>query len=243
MKFKALLSGAAMVTVAAFALGGKETPGQTVDSGSFGVFLGGRRVATETFSIEQQATGSVVTSEFKMENGGDQARQSSELQLSLTGDLRRYDWKEITPGKAQATVTPNDTFLMQRSIRNPGEKAEEQPYILPLATSILDDYFFVHREILAWRYLKFGCRENHGRLECPKGQKVQLGVLVPHSRTSMLVSMEFVGREKVPVRGEERELNRLTLKGDSGEWALWLDDQYKLVRILVPEDNTEVVRD
>jgi hypothetical protein len=59
----------------------------------------------------------------------------------------------------------------------------------------------------------------------------------------MLVSMEFVGREKVPVRGEERELNRLTLKGDSGEWALWLDDQYKLVRILVPEDNTEVVRD
>jgi len=40
-------------------------------------------------------------------------------------------------------------------------------------------------------------------------------------------------------------LLRLNLKDDSGEWVLWLDDQdrFKLVRILVASDNTEVVRD
>ena len=59
----------------------------------------------------------------------------------------------------------------------------------------------------------------------------------------MLVSLEFVGRERVSVRGVEKELNRLTLKSDGGDWALWLDDQFKLVRILIPGDNTEVVRD
>ena len=30
---------------------------------------------------------------------------------------------------------------------------------------------------------------------------------------------------------------------DAGDWSMWLDDQFKLVRILVASDNTEVVRD
>jgi hypothetical protein len=59
----------------------------------------------------------------------------------------------------------------------------------------------------------------------------------------MPVSMEFSGREKVPVHGVERELNRFTLKSEGGDWVLWLDDQFKVVRILVASDNTEVVRD
>ena len=51
--------------------------------------------------------------------------------------------------------------------------------------------------------------------------------------------------EKVTIRGAERELIRLTLTGDGFEWALWVDDrdQFKLIRIAIPADNTEVVRD
>ena len=33
------------------------------------------------------------------------------------------------------------------------------------------------------------------------------------------------------------------LKSEAGDWSMWLDDQFKLVRILVASDNTEVVRD
>src|SRR5262249_12058015 len=40
----------------------KDQSEKTVDSGSFGVFNGGRRVASEAFTITQGATGSVVTS-------------------------------------------------------------------------------------------------------------------------------------------------------------------------------------
>jgi len=80
-------------------------------------------------------------------------------------------------------------------------------------------------------------------VSCPVAQKAQFGALNAHARSSLLISMEFTGKEKVPIHGAERELNRLTLKSEIGEWALWLDDQFKLVRILVPEDNTEVVRD
>jgi hypothetical protein len=57
--------------------------------------------------------------------------------------------------------------------------------------------------------------------------------------------MELVGREKVTIRGVERELLRLNLKGDEFSWALWVDDKdnYKLIRVSIPDANTEVVRD
>src|SRR5947207_14031435 len=113
-----------------------ESLGHMVDSRSFGVFINGRRVATETFSIQQNGTGSVATSEFKTETGADPAIQSSELQLSAAGDLRKYQWKEISPGKAEAVVLPSDQFLMERSSNNPQAKQDEQPFLLPASTSI-----------------------------------------------------------------------------------------------------------
>ena len=248
MKKKSVLIAAAcsllFMSVSAIAASKEKEPvGQTVDSGSFGVFMNGRRVATETFSVQQSSGGSVATSQFKTEAGVDPASQSSELQMTAAGNLRKYEWKEISPGKAQATVMPNNDFLTQRSSANPQDKEQEQPFLLPASTSILDDYFFIQREILAWKYLASGCRQEKGQIQCPVNQKVQFGTLNPHSRSSMLVSLEFVGRERVSVRGVEKELNRLTLKSDGGDWALWLDDQFKLVRILIPGDNTEVVRD
>jgi hypothetical protein len=221
----------------------KEAAGQTVDSGSFGVFINGRRVATETFSIQQNSNGSIATSQFKTEAGADKAAQSSELQLTAAGELRKYEWKELAPGKAQAVVTPNDNLLIERASTNPQDKQEEHPFLLPTSTSILDDYFFIHREILAWRYLATSCRQEKGQVQCVPGQRTQFGILNPHARSSMLVSLEFTGKEKIPIRGVERELNRFSLKSDGKDWALWLDDQFKLVRILIANDNTEVVRD
>jgi hypothetical protein len=222
----------------------KEPAGQTVvDSGSFGVFMNGRRVATEKFSIQQSPTGSVASSEFRTEPGIDPADQSSELQLALSGDLQKYEWKEISPGKARLVVQPNDTLLVERSTASPGEKEEEHPFLLPISTSVLDDYFFVHREILVWKYLATGCHQDKGQVSCPQNQQVKFGAINPHQRTSLLVGLAFTGKEKVPVRGVERELNHFLLKSEAGDWSLWLDDQFKLVRIVVASDNTEVVRD
>jgi hypothetical protein len=216
---------------------------QTVDAGSFGVFMNGRRIATETFSIQQNTLGSIATSEFKTEPGVDPAAQSSELQLALNGDLRKYEWKEVSPGKAQAVLVPNDSLLVERSTNNPQEKEEEHPFLLPISTSVLDDYFFVHREILVWKYLASGCHQDKGVVACPPNQQVKFGVINPHQRSSLLVSLAFTGKEKITVHGVERELNHFVLKSDAGDWSLWLDDQFKLVRILVAADNTEVVRD
>ncbi len=221
----------------------KEPAAQSVDVGSFGVFMNGRRVATEKFSIQQNPAGSVATSEFKTEAGVEPAAQSSELQLALNGDLRKYEWKEVSPGKAQAVLLPNDNLLIERSTDKPQDKEEEHPFLLPASTNVLDDYFFVHREILAWKYLASSCHQEKGLVSCPQNQQVKFGAINPHQRSSLLVSLAFTGRDKVAVHGVERELNHLVLKSDAGDWSMWLDDQLKLVRILVTADNTEVVRD
>jgi hypothetical protein len=218
--------------------------GQLVDEGSFGVFMGGKRVATETFSIHQETTGSSIKSEFKTEAGAaGTAAQSSDLQLTASGDLKNYEWKESSPGQSLATIAPNQDFLIERYASTPLEKPREQPFMLPNSTSILDDYFFIHREVLAWKYLATSCKQDKGQLSCPLKQSVQLGTINAHSRTSSPISVEYAGREKVSIRGTQRELIRLDTKSDVGDWTLWLDDQLKLQRILDSASDTEVVRD
>ena len=220
----------------------KAPAAQMVDSGSFGVFMNGRRVATETFSIHQSG-GSSVVSQFKSEAGADKAEQTSDWEMTPSGELRKYEWKEVSPGQSQAVVLPNQDFLIERFRSGPQEKEQEQPFMLPAFSSMLDDYFFVQREVLAWKFLASSCKQEKGELRCPLKQHVQFGALNPHARSSMSVGVEFAGREKVTIRGVEHELNRLNLKNDSIDWALWLDDQFKMQRILISGENTEVVRD
>ena len=216
---------------------------EVVDSGSFGVFTAGHRVATETFSIKKGPEGTLVSSEFKSEQGEQKALQSSELDLTPSVELRRYEWKELSPEKTGATVVPNDTFLIERFGDGQNEKEHEQNFLLPASTTILDDYFFVQREVLAWKYLASACRQDKGALQCPVKQKTQFGTLNPHARSSMSVSIEFIAREKFTVRGTEREFSRFLLRSETGDWAFWLDDQFKLIRLLADGEGTEVVRD
>lgn len=225
---------------------GKDKPkaesATAVDSGSFGVFTGGQRVATETFTIKQGSQGSTVSSDFKSAKGEQSAQQSSVLHLTPSGDLLSYDWKELSPGKTVASVSPDSSFLIEHFSDSPSGKQQEQNFLLPPSTAILDDYAFVQREVLAWRYLAVACKHEQGPVQCPMNQKVQFGTLNPHERSSMSVSIEFTGRDKVNLHSTPRELSRFLLKAETGDWALWLDDQFKLVR-LANDSGTEVVRD
>lgn len=217
--------------------------GQEIDSGSFGVFQNGHRVGTETFSIYQTGYGSVIHSEFKTENAPTEAAQSSEMQLTTHGDIRRYEWKELSPGKAQSQIVPNSDFLTQKWRTSPQEKEQEQPYLLPVSTNILDDYFFVHREVLAWKFLGASCKQDKGQLQCPLKQRAQFGSLNPHQHSPAPLSMEFLGREKISLKSGPQDLLKLELKSDASTWQLWLNDQFKVMRMVIVGENTEVDRD
>lgn len=221
----------------------KEHEGKNIDSGSFGVFQNGHRVGTETFSIYQTGNGSVIQSEFKTENSPTSAVQTSEMHLTASGEIRRYEWKELSPEKAESVVLPNSDFLTQKWSAGPNEKEGEQPYLLPASTSILDDYFFIHREVLAWKFLSAACKQEKGQVQCPLKQRAQFGTMNPHQHSSAQLGAEFLGREKVSLKSGQQDLLKLELKNDSGTWQLWLDDQYKVMRMSVVGEHTEVVRD
>jgi hypothetical protein len=221
----------------------KEHDGKKIDSGSFGIFQNGRRVGTETFSVYQTSYGSVIESEFKTENAPTQAAQSSVMQLTANGEIRRYEWKELSPGQAESVVTPNADFLTQKWRTGPEEKEREQPYLLPVSTIILDDYFFVDREILAWRFLGASCKQDKGQVQCPVKQRAQFATLNPHQQSSAPLSAEFLGREKVNLKSGPQDLLKIELKNDAGTWQLWLDDQFKVMRMMVVGENTVVERD
>lgn len=214
---------------------------RAVDSGSYSIFVNGRRVGTETFSIHQGADFSLASAEVKIEGPAGTAAQSSELEIGSNGDLRRYQWRELSPGKAQTVVEYKDQFLIERVADTPGGKAREMAFLLPPSTVVLDDNFFTHRQVLLWRYLATVCGP---RIKGPcKLDRGQFGVLVPRQQATSSVAMEYKGKEKVVIRGAQRELDRFNLQSEGVAWALWLDADYKLLRILVPSENVEVVRD
>jgi hypothetical protein len=234
----ALIALAVLLAVSATA---KEPAGDLVDSGSFGIFLNGKRVATEAFSIHQKGGDSTTRSQFK-EEGSANPSQRSEMQINSSGALIHYEWHELSPGKSELTLEPNNEFLVERVTENPGEKPKEKPFLMPNTSIILDNNFFVHREVLAWKYLASSCPLENGRSKCGPAQ---FGAIIPQERDSVRVSMAPVAQEKLSLNGSERELLHLSLKVEDAEWDLWLDpqDHFKLMKVARVGENIQVVRD
>jgi len=201
--------------------------------------VNGKRIGTETFRIEEKADISIANSQIKVDDGNQKADQTSEMQITPKGELRLYTWKSIGPVKEESVVEPKDEFLVQH-VTPADFKKQDIPYILPLATVVLDDNFFSHREILVWRYLATGCLRKDEQLTCGPSH---FGILVPRQHTSGSVVMELVGMEKTKVKGVDIDLNKIKLDSDGVQWILWVDDQYKVLKMSVPASNVEVVRD
>ncbi len=93
---------------------------QMVDSGSFGVFVKGQRVVTETFSVKQENGISMVKSQLQETGGSASSGQKSELHMTSSGDL-------VNTNGAMATVLwwsrPTMTFCSKRSrLRQPPKR-------------------------------------------------------------------------------------------------------------------------
>lgn len=232
--------------LAAFSFAGtskdkKTEGGKLWDSGSFGIFVNGKRVGTEKFTIEQKDSKvSVADSEITVDDGHSKVTQTSEMRVAPNGDLLSYVWKGLSPQKEQSTVEPKDQLLVEHVVPA-DQKKMDVPYVLPVSTVILDDNFFSHRELLVWRYLATGCvvKPNEGRMCAPS----HFGILVPHQHTSASAMMELTGREQINVKGRQQELNKFRLESDGVVWNLWVSDDYKVIKMSVPSSNVEVVRD
>jgi hypothetical protein len=255
---KLALVGLILLTASALVSGDKDKPAAklepgVVDSGSFGIYLDGKRIGTETFKIEQKSDYSVAAASIKVDDGKSKAEQSAEIQMNANGDLRSYIWRSTLPTREEASVEPSDELLIEHLVPA-DQKKLDVPHILPLDTSILDDNFFSQREVLVWRYLASACKRQDNQLRCGQGT---YGILVPHQHVSFKATVELIGPDNVSVRGAVRGLNKIVLKTGEPlrvdvtkkesepdtEWVMWVDDNYKLIKIAVPGSTVEVIRD
>ena len=86
--FSAVLLGASSLSA-----GDKDKPAdkletKVVDSGSFGIYVEGKRVGTETFKIEQRPEFSIASATLKVDDGKTKAEQTAEMRVSPKGELR-----------------------------------------------------------------------------------------------------------------------------------------------------------
>jgi len=223
----------------------KEGP-TTVDSGSFGIFVSGRRVGTEKFTIRQDKNSSTISSELKVDDGNYSADQGYEMHVMGNGDLVRYEWHQTSPNEASIVVQPQEQFLIERTVtgkESDKNKPMEQPFLMPASSVILDDFFFSQRQILLWRYLATTCRPKPGEAGCEL-PKAQFGAIIPRQRASTPVSVAFAGNEFINIQGASRQVNKFVISSEgSPDWSLWIDSDKKVVRVLIPSEGTEAVRD
>jgi hypothetical protein len=57
------------------------------------------------------------------------------------------------------------------------------------------------------------------------------------------VTIEYVGMDKVLMKSGLKELSKFKIVTEGPEWFAWVDESFKLQKISVPEDGTEVTRD
>jgi hypothetical protein len=106
-----------------------------------------------------------------------------------------------------------------------------------------------------WRYLATACVRQNNQLSCGPGS---YGILVPHQHAAFNATVELKGTDKVEVKsGVQRQLNKIVLKTvdpqrlvvmnsdkeADAEWVIWIDDQYKVIKISIPGSHVEVIRD
>ena len=216
----------------------KKGGGQVIDSGTFGIYVNGKRVASEKFEITQTSDMSVAKAELKVDQGKNP--QVAELQLWPNGNLLRYQWSEKDQGTA--VVEPKDEFLIEHVSLSQSSKSAEQPFILPSSTLILDDYFFSQRQILIWRYLATQCHPKAGDKGCPL-VSAKFGVIVPRQQTSIQIDVAYTGQHKTSIKGVDQDLNRFELQAEGNNWVVWMDEAYKIQKIDIEADHTEVYRD
>jgi hypothetical protein len=217
----------------------KKAGNKVADAGSFGIFLSGKRVGTETFHIEQRGDVNVATSEIKVDDGKTKATQNAEMQLTAKGELRSYSWRATSPQREESSVEAKDQLLVEHVVPA-DQKKIELPHVLPISTVILDDNFFSHRELLIWRYLATGCLiKNNERLCGPSS----FGILVPQQHLASNITVELIGRDRISVKGQDVEVNKVKMESEGVVWMLWVGDDYKVMKIAIPANNVEVVRD
>lgn len=202
---------------------------QTVDQGTFRVYVGDREVGSETFTITQAGTGAgaVTTASGRVE------LRLAEGSLSLAPRLRaqgvgadpvqyQVDVSGDAPQRIVGTIA--DGRVSQKIVTGAGEQLRE--YVASAGAVILD-------EGVAHHYYFLAQRTHAGRVP----------VIVPRENRQVVATVTNRGEETVQVAGRPARLFHLVVQAAGAAAAdVWVDDLNRVIRVEVPARQYRAVR-
>lgn len=196
------------------------------EKGKFRILADGKETGKEEFEISASDNGWTArgTSEIQSPQGA--MRITGTLELHPDGTPERYEWSTQGPKKASAAVSFNGvTAVAELHLEGMHPFTQQFTFNSP-RIAVLDNNLYHHYVILARLY------------DWEKKGAQTLPVLVPQDMTPGTLTLESLGKQDVG----GAKLEELRVKTEDLELDLYLDGP-RLVRIVAPSTNAEIVRE
>lgn len=204
----------------------------TLDEGSFTITRGGAKLGREEFRIVRQTAGGTSMITARGLGAFGDTRITPSVQTDSAGAPERYSVElrhgAVVDQRLAGQNTGGAHFSVQARLDG-GEAARE--YLLEPGTVVLDESVFHHYYFVARRRIA-------------SGAAVRVPVLAPQRNRQLAVWLTSDAAEPVTVGGQRLEARHLVLTDRAGDRReLWVDQQGRVLRVLLPADGTEALRD
>ena len=196
------------------------------DRGTFRIVVNGQQMGKEEFEINPNGGNWVAHGSSEVQTADGLQRVSGTLQLRPDGAPVRYEWSTQGKKKASAAVEfSNLTATIELHLEGAHPYTQQFTYnTSPIV--VLDNNLYHQYAVLARLY------------DRQKKGAQTFSVLVPQSLAPGTITVESLGNQDV----NGKKLEELTAKTEDLEIDLYLDGG-RLVRLVAPTNNAEIVRE
>ena len=196
------------------------------DKGKFRIMVNGQAVGKEEFEITPAGADWTAHAISEIQTPQGVTKVNGTLTVHPDGTPVHYDWSTQGLKKASSTIAFSGTGAsVELHIEGARPFAQDFTFNTPLV-SVLDNNLYHQYELLARLYNREA-----------KGSQT-FSVLVPQEMTPGSVTVDSLGKQDAG----GKQLEELRVRTEDNEIDLYLDGQ-KLMRLVAPAANAEIVRD
>jgi len=201
----------------------------TPDKGSFKIMVNGAQMGKEDFDISPSGGGGdwIARGESQISAAdGSKTSVTGTLEFRADGTPVRYDWSTQGAKKASATISFNGPIAsIELHVGNARPFTQQLTFGSPQIV-ILDNNLYYQYAVLAHLY------------DWRKKGSQTFSVLVPQELTPGTITVQSLGSQDV----DGKKLDELSVKTEDLEVDVYLDGSGRLMRIVAPSSNAEIVR-
>ena len=197
------------------------------DKGKFKILVNGQPAGTEEFSLSANGGNWIARGNAEIQTPQGATHVTGNLELRPDGVPVRYEWTMQGAKKASSTIAFNGATA-NVELRMEGARPYTQQFTFNSdRVVVLDNNMYDQYAILARLY------------DWDKKGTQTFSVIVPQEMTPGSVTVESLGKQDT---GSGEKLEQLRVKTEDIEINLFVDGQ-RLVRIVSPSANAEIVRE